>query len=94
MFMQFLQTQASAQALRPSITKSECTPDPEVFSGKGLFTGIIYEHLESFGIALNLKMTLNLDRMPTSEACIAYTFSRTSGTAQGYIAPKIQAKLY
>ena len=39
-------------------------------------------------------MTLNLDRMPTPEARIAYTFSRTSGTAQGYIALKIQAKLY
>ena len=39
-------------------------------------------------------MTLNLDRMPTPEARIAYIFSRTSGTAQGYIAPKIQAKLY
>ena len=39
-------------------------------------------------------MTLNLDCMPTPEACIAYTFSRTSGTAQEYIAPKIQARLY
>ena len=39
-------------------------------------------------------MTLNLDRMPTPEACIACTFSRTSGTAQGYIAPKIQAKYH
>ena len=39
-------------------------------------------------------MTLNLDRMPTPEARIAYTLLRTSGTAQGYIASKIQAKLY
>ena len=39
-------------------------------------------------------MALNLDRMPTSEVRIAYIFSRTSGTAQGYIASKIQAKLY
>ena len=39
-------------------------------------------------------MTLNLDRMPTPETRIAYTFSRTSKTAQGYIAFKIQAKLY
>ena len=39
-------------------------------------------------------MTLNLDRMPTPEARIAYTFSRTSSTAQGYIVPKIQARLY
>ena len=81
MFMQFLQTQASAQATRPSIIKSERTPDPEVFSGEGLSTEVIHERLESFGIALDLKMTLNLDRMPTPEARIAYTFSRTSGTA-------------
>ena len=92
--MQCLQTQASAQATRLSTTKSECTLDPEVFSGEGPSTKVIHERLEFFGIALNLKMTLNLDRMPTPEACIAYTFSRTSGTAQGYIAPKIQAKLY
>ena len=92
--MQFLQTQASAQATRPSITKSDGTPDSEVFSGEGPSTKVIYERLKSFGIVLDLKMTLNLDRMPTLEARIAYTFSRTSGTAQGYIAPKIQAKLY
>ena len=89
MFMQFLQTQASAQATRPSITKSKCTPDPEVFSGEGPSTEVIHECLESLEIALDLKMTLNLDRMPTPEARIAYTFSRTSGIAQGYIAPKI-----
>ena len=92
--MQCLQTQASAQATRPSIIKSECTPDPEVFFGKGPSTEVVHERLKSFGIALDLKMTLNLDRMLTLEARIAYTFSRTSGTAQGYIAPKIQAKLY
>ena len=92
--MQFLQTQASAQATRPSITKSKRTPDPEVFSGEGPSTEVIHERLESFGIALDLKMTLNLDHMPTPEARIAYTFSRTSKTAQGYITPKIQAKLY
>ena len=39
-------------------------------------------------------MTLNLDRMPTPEARIVYTFSRTSGTVQDYIAPKIQARFY
>ena len=94
MFMQFFQTQASAQATRPSITKSECIPAPEVFFEEGPFTEIIHERLKSFGIALDLKITLNLDRMPTPEARIAYTFSRTSGTAQGYIASKIQAKLY
>ena len=92
--MQFFQTQASAQATKPSITKSECIPDPEVFFGEEPPTEVIHERLESFRIALDLKMILNLDRMPTPEAHIAYTFSRTSGTAQGYIAPKIQAKLY
>ena len=34
-------------------------------------------------------MTLNLDRMPTFEAQIAYTFSRTSKIAQSYISLKI-----
>ena len=92
--MQFLQTQASAQATRPSITKSECTLDPEVFSGEGPSPEVIHEHLEFFGIALDLTMTLNLDCMPTPEAHIAYIFSRTLGTYQGYIASKIQAKLY
>ena len=94
MFMQFFQTQAFAQATRPFIAKSKHTPDPEVFSGKGPSTEVIHERLESFRIALDLKVTLNLDRMPPPEARIAYIFSRTSGTAQGYIAPKIQAKLY
>ena len=93
-FIQFLQTQASAQALKLSITKSKCASDPEVFSGEGPFTKIIHECLDSIGIALDLKMTLNLDRLPTPEASIAYTFLHTSETAQGYIAPKIQAKLY
>ena len=94
MFMQFLQTQASAQATRPSISKSERTLDPEVFFEKRPSTEVIHECLKFFEIALDLKMTLNLDCRPTPEACIAYTFSRTSGTAQGYVAPKIQAKLY
>ena len=94
MFMQLLQTQASAQATRPSITKSERTSDPEVFFEEGPSTEVIHERLESFGITLDLKMTLYLDRMPTPETRIAYTFSHTSGTAQGYITPKIQAKLY
>ena len=39
-------------------------------------------------------MTLNLDRMPTPEARIAYISSRTSETAQRYIVPKIKAKYY
>ena len=92
--MQFLQTQASAQATRPSITKSECTPDAEIFSREGSSTEVIHKRLKSSGIAFDLKMTLNLDRMLIPEARIAYTFSRISGTAQGYIAPKIQAKFY
>ena len=82
-------TQASGQATRPSITKSECTSKPEVFSEEGLLIEVIQERLEFFEIVLELKMTLNLDRMPTLEARIAYKFSRTSGTAQGYIAAKI-----
>ena len=94
MFMQFLQTQASIPASQASSIKSECTPDLEIYTGKGFSIRQIYEHFEIFRISLNLKMTLNLDCMPTPEACIAYTFSRTSGTAQGYIAPKIQAKYY
>ena len=56
MLMQFFQTQASAQATRPSIIKSECIPDPEVFSGEGLFTEVIHERLESFEITLDLKI--------------------------------------
>ena len=74
MFMQFLQTQASAQATRLFITKSERTSDPEVFSGEGPSTEVIYERLESFKIALDLKMTLNLDRMPTLEAHMPIPF--------------------
>ena len=91
MFMEFLRTQTTAQA--PHI-KSKCTPDPEVYPEERSSTEQVHECLESFGIALDLKMTLNLDCMPTSEARIAYTFSRTSGTAQEYIALKIQARLY
>ena len=95
--MEFLRTQTTAQATQAthaSPAKSERSPDPEIFSGEGSSIEYIHERLESFGIALGLKMTLNLDRMPMPEARIAYTFSRTSGTAQGYIAPKIQARLY
>ena len=92
--MEFLRTQTTAQATHASHPKSERSPDPEIFSGEGFSFEYIHKCLEFFGIALDLKMTLNLDRMPTPEARIAYTFSRTSGTAQGYIAPKIQARLY
>ena len=92
--MEFLHTQTTAQATHASHAKSEYFPDPEIFFEEGFSIEYIYECLESFGIALNLNMTLNLDRIPTPEARIAYTFSRTSGTAQRYIAPKIQARLY
>ena len=91
MFMKFLCIQTIAQA--PHV-KFERTSDPEVFSEDGFSTKQVHECLESFGIALYLKITLNFDRMPTPKAHIAYTFSRTSSTAQGYIAPKIQAWLY
>ena len=92
--MEFLRTQTLAQVTHASHTKSERSPDPEIFSSERSSIEYIHERLESFGIALDLKITLNLDRMPTPEARIAYTFSRTSGSAQGYIAPKIQARLY
>ena len=97
MFIKFLRTQTTAQATQAthaSHAKSERSPNPEIFSGEGSSIEYIHERLESFDIALDLKMTLNLDCMPTPEARIAYTFSRTSGTAQGYMAPKIQARLY
>ena len=94
MFMEFLRTQTTVQATHASHAKSERSLDPEIFFGEGSFIEYIHERLESFGIVLDLKMLLNLDRMPTPEACIAYTFSRSSGTAQGYIAPKTQARLY
>ena len=94
MFMEFLRTQTTAQATHASHAKFERSLDPEIFSGEGSSIEYIHKRLESFGIALDLKMTLNFDPMPTPEASIAYTFSRTSGTAQGYIAPKIQARLY
>ena len=94
MFMEFLHTQTTVQATHASHVKSECSTDPEIFFREGFFIEYIYERLEFFGRALDLKMTLNLDRMPTPEARIAYPFSRTSGTAQEYIVPKIQARLY
>ena len=94
MFMQFLQTQASLPAPQAPSIKLKCIPDPEVFTGKGFSIEQIHERLETFGIDISLKMTLNLNRIPTPESYIAYTFSRTSGTAQSYITPKIQAKYY
>ena len=94
MFMQFLQIQVSVLAFQALNIKSKCTPNSEVFTGKGSSIEQIHERLETFEISFSLKITLNLDPMHTSEAGIAYTFSRTCEKAQGYIAPKIQAKYY
>ena len=94
MFMEFLCTQSIAQATHASNAKSEHFPDAEIFFGKESSIENIHERLKFFGIALSLIITLNLDCMPTLEARIAYIFSCISSTAQGYIAPKIQAKLY
>ena len=92
--MDFLRTQTTAQATHASHAKCERSPDTEIYSSQGSSIEYMHEVLESFGIALDLKMRLNLDCMPTPETHVAYTFSHTSGTAQGYIAPKIQARLY
>ena len=94
MFMQFLQTQASVQASQVPNIKLKYTLDLEIFPGEGSSIEQIHEYLETLGISLNLKMILNLDCMPTLEACITYTFSRISRTSQGCIASKIQAKYY
>ena len=94
MFMQFLQTQASLPAPQAPNIKLECTPDTEVFTEEKSFIEKIYECFKTFGISLNLKITLNLDHMLTPEVRITYTFSRISRTTQGYVAPKIQAKYY
>ena len=94
MFMLFLKTQATILASQTPSIKSECTPDPEVFTGEESSIEQIHERLKTFRISFNLKMTLNLNCMPTPEACIAYTFLCTFRTAQGYIALKTQAKYY
>ena len=93
MFMQFLQTQASVQASQPPSIKSKCKLNSKVFTGKEFSIEQIHEQLKTFEIGLSF-MILNLDCMPTPETCIAYVFSCTSGTAQGQIGPKIQAKYY
>ena len=94
MLIQFPQTQASVPAFQAPKIKSEYIPDPEVFTGEGFSIEQILKLFETFEISFSYKMTLNLDCMPTPESHIVYTFSRISGTAQGYIAPKIQAKYY
>ena len=94
MFMQFLQTQASVPAPQAPSIESECTLDPEVFTGENFSIKQIYKYFKIFGISFNPRITLNQDCMPTPEARSTYIFTRTFGTAQGYIASKIQAKYY
>ena len=94
MFMQFLKTQASVTASQASKIKSKRSSDPEVFTWEGSSIEQIYKCLKTFEISLNLKMTLNLNLIPTLKAHITYIFTRTSSIVQGYIEPKIQAKYY
>ena len=89
MFIQFLQIQANVPAPWAPNIKSKYTSDSEVFTGRESSIEQISERFKMFENNFNLKITLNLDRMPTLEARIAYTFSRTFETAQGYITPKI-----
>ena len=92
--MQFLQTQASIPTSQTSNIKSKHTPDPEAFTREGFSIKQIYKCFKTFKISLNFKIILKLDRMLTSKARITYIISCISGIAQGYIAPKIQAKYY
>ena len=91
MFMQFLQKQAIVPAPQVPSIKSKCTLNPKVFTGEGFSIEQIHECLKTIKISLNLKITLNLERILKPETYIAYTFSHTSETAQNYIASKIQA---
>ena len=91
MFAEFMQIQATNT---PPKSKSECTANPEIFSGDGGNTEVTHEKLESFIMSLSLKMTLNADWYPTAMSWIAYVFSRTTGTAQSYISAKITAGQY
>ena len=91
MFAEFIQIQAINTTPK---SKSEHTADPEIFSGDGGNTEIMYEKLESFITSLSLKMTLNADWYPTETSQIAYVFSRTTGTTQSYISAKITAGQY
>ena len=91
MFQEFLQYLASQMAYRTP-AKSKKTPDPKVFTGVANTTEDVHNALKAFAVALELKMTLNLDCYPTTDARIAYVFSRTSGLAQGHIVSKIQNK--
>ena len=81
MFMQFLQAQASVLASQAPNIKWKGNPNPETLTGKESSVEQINESLKIFRISLNFMITLNLDRMPTPEARIAYNFSSISGTA-------------
>ena len=91
MFAQFLQIQATNTTPK---SKSECTANPEIFSGNGGNTEVTHKKLESFITLLSLKITLNADHYPTETSRIAYVFSQTTGTAQLYITSKITAGQY
>ena len=91
MFAEFMQIQATNT---PPKSKSECTADPEIFSGDGGNTEVMHEKLESFITSLSFKMTLNANWYPTATSWIAYVFSRMTSTAQSYISAKITAGQY
>ena len=87
--MQFLKTQASEPAFQASNIKSQCTPDTKVYTEEKFSIKKIYERLKTLIISFSIKVTLNLDFMPTHKTCIVYTFSYISRTAQVYIILKI-----
>ena len=91
MFAEFMSIQATNTTPK---SKSECTADPEIFSGDGRNIEITHKKLESFITSLSLKITLNTDWYPTETLWIVYFFSHTTGTAQSYISAKITAGQY
>ena len=91
MFAEFMRIQATNTTPK---FKSKRTANPEIFSGDGGNTEVMHKKLESFITSLSLKMTLNANWYPTAMSQIAYVFSRTTGTAQSYISPKIMAGQY
>ena len=74
--------------------KSEKIPDPEIFTSTGDSIEDIHEKLETFVVSLTLKMKLNMDHFPTTDARVAYTFSRTGDRAKGHIVTKVQSNQY
>ena len=91
MFTQFMHFTANNSH---HAVKSEKIPDPEIFTGTGDSIEDIHEKLETFVVSLTLKMKLNMDRFPTADARIAYTFSRTGDRAKGHIVTKVQSNQY